>query len=176
MKFYAWLIDFIDFRENCPTGVIPEWMQKVTQHNGIIQCSFIFSWKFSRDETVNFNIIRPVVVRKFFKQKNNQKMKQSSAVQNCISSLCSAALEISSKSSPTLWQLYSAVFHSLVPLEVNGKKSSDLHAKINLKNVWKTFWKTFEKLFEKRLKNFLKNVWKTFWKTFWSRKFQDFRI
>ena len=31
------LIDwFAHFRENCPTGVIPEWMQKVTQHEGII--------------------------------------------------------------------------------------------------------------------------------------------
>ena len=37
MKVYAWLIDFAHFRENCPTGVIPEWMQKVTRHNGIIQ-------------------------------------------------------------------------------------------------------------------------------------------
>ena len=34
MKVYAWLIDFAHFRENCPTGVIPEWRQKVTQHNG----------------------------------------------------------------------------------------------------------------------------------------------
>ena len=32
-----WLIDFAHFRENCPTGIIPEWMQKVTRHNGIIQ-------------------------------------------------------------------------------------------------------------------------------------------
>ena len=38
MKVYAWWIDFAHFRENCPTGVIPEWMQKVTQHNGIILC------------------------------------------------------------------------------------------------------------------------------------------
>ena len=37
MKVYAWLIDFAHFRENCPTGIIPEWMQKVTRHNGIIQ-------------------------------------------------------------------------------------------------------------------------------------------
>ena len=37
MKVYAWLIDFAHFRENCPTGIIPEWMQKVTQHNGMIQ-------------------------------------------------------------------------------------------------------------------------------------------
>ena len=32
------LIDwFAHFRENCPTGIIPEWMQKVTQHNEIMQ-------------------------------------------------------------------------------------------------------------------------------------------
>ena len=31
------MIDFAHFRENCPTGIIPEWMQKVTRHNGIIQ-------------------------------------------------------------------------------------------------------------------------------------------
>ena len=36
MKVYAWLIDFTHFRENCPTGIIPQWMQEVTQHNGII--------------------------------------------------------------------------------------------------------------------------------------------
>ena len=37
MKVYAWLIDFAHFRENCPTGIIPEWMQKVTHQNGIKQ-------------------------------------------------------------------------------------------------------------------------------------------
>ena len=37
MNVYAWLIDFAHFRENCPTGIIPEWMRKVTQHNGIKQ-------------------------------------------------------------------------------------------------------------------------------------------
>ena len=37
MRVYAWLIDFVHFRENCPTGIIPQWMQKVTRHNGIIQ-------------------------------------------------------------------------------------------------------------------------------------------
>ena len=31
MRVYAWLIDFAHFRENCPTGIITEWMQKVTQ-------------------------------------------------------------------------------------------------------------------------------------------------
>ena len=40
MKVYAWLIDFAHFWENCPTGIIPEWMQKVTQHSGIIQYTF----------------------------------------------------------------------------------------------------------------------------------------
>ena len=34
MKVYAWLTDFAHCRENCPTGIIPEWMQKVTRHNG----------------------------------------------------------------------------------------------------------------------------------------------
>ena len=37
MTVHAWLIDFAHFWENCPTGVIPEWMQKVTEHNGKIQ-------------------------------------------------------------------------------------------------------------------------------------------
>ena len=36
-KGYTWLIDFAHFRENCPTGIIPQSVQKVTQHNGIIQ-------------------------------------------------------------------------------------------------------------------------------------------
>ena len=39
MEVHAWLIDFAQFRENCPTGIIPKWMQKVTQHNGIMQYS-----------------------------------------------------------------------------------------------------------------------------------------
>ena len=39
MKGYAWLIDFAHFRGNCPTGLIPEWMQKVTRQNGTIQHS-----------------------------------------------------------------------------------------------------------------------------------------
>ena len=38
---YAWLIDFAHFRENCPTGLIPEWMQKVTEHDGIMQYNSI---------------------------------------------------------------------------------------------------------------------------------------
>ena len=37
MKVYAWLIALARFRENCPTGIIPEWKQKVTPHNGMIQ-------------------------------------------------------------------------------------------------------------------------------------------
>ena len=37
MKVYAWLIDLIHRRKNCPTGMISGWVQKVTQHNGIIQ-------------------------------------------------------------------------------------------------------------------------------------------
>ena len=45
MKVYAWLIDFTRFRENCPMGIISEWMQKVTQHNGIIQYhGYTWSW------------------------------------------------------------------------------------------------------------------------------------
>ena len=34
MKVYAWLIDLIHRRENCPTGMISGRVQKVTQHNG----------------------------------------------------------------------------------------------------------------------------------------------
>ena len=37
VKVYDWLIDFAPLRENCPTGIIPEWMQKLTQHNGMMQ-------------------------------------------------------------------------------------------------------------------------------------------
>ena len=37
MEVYAWLIDFAHFWENGPTGIIPEWMQKVNQYNGLIQ-------------------------------------------------------------------------------------------------------------------------------------------
>ena len=32
-----WLINFAHIRENCPTGIIPECMPKVTQHNGMRQ-------------------------------------------------------------------------------------------------------------------------------------------
>ena len=41
MEVYAWLINFAHFRENCPMGIIPEWMQKVTPHNEIIQCCVV---------------------------------------------------------------------------------------------------------------------------------------
>ena len=42
MKVYAWLIDLIHRRKNCPTGMISGWVQKVTQHNGIIQ--YMYEW------------------------------------------------------------------------------------------------------------------------------------
>ena len=45
MKIYAWLIDLIHRRKNCPAGMISGWVQKVTQHNGMIQC--LFGNKFS---------------------------------------------------------------------------------------------------------------------------------
>ena len=35
LRLNDWLI-FRICRENCPTGIIPEWMQKVTQHNGVM--------------------------------------------------------------------------------------------------------------------------------------------
>ena len=37
MKVYAWLIDWIHRRKNCPTGMISGWVQKVTEHRGTIQ-------------------------------------------------------------------------------------------------------------------------------------------
>ena len=55
MKVYAWLIDLTRFRENCPTGIIPEWMQKVTQHNGIVQYIRLtpnVDWSFPPDKFV----------------------------------------------------------------------------------------------------------------------------
>ena len=58
MKVYAWLIDFARFRENCPTGIIPEWMRKVTQHNGIIQyyfSSYCKIWWIGHIEILIFN-------------------------------------------------------------------------------------------------------------------------
>ena len=63
MKVCAWLIDFAHFRENCPTGIIPEWIQKVTQHSGIILChnlralvcTRLFSWT-SEMESIIYRI------------------------------------------------------------------------------------------------------------------------
>ena len=37
MKVYAWLIDLVQRRKNCPTGMIFGWVQKVTEHRGTIQ-------------------------------------------------------------------------------------------------------------------------------------------
>ena len=34
MKVYAWLIDLIHPRRNCPTGMISGWVQKATEHRG----------------------------------------------------------------------------------------------------------------------------------------------
>ena len=42
MKVYAWLIDLIHRRKNCPTGMISGWVQKVTRHNGTLQ---YYSWR-----------------------------------------------------------------------------------------------------------------------------------
>ena len=52
MKVYAWLIDFAHFRKDCPMGIIPEWMQKVTRHNGIMQYQ----------TGANYNKVRPGAV------------------------------------------------------------------------------------------------------------------
>ena len=57
MKVYAWLIDFALFlRENCPTGIILEWMQKVTQHTvpnctctGLILYQTSDQWKWNHE-------------------------------------------------------------------------------------------------------------------------------
>ena len=48
MKVYAWLIDFAHFRKNCPTGIIPEWMHKVTEHNRMTQHFFIAEYDASQ--------------------------------------------------------------------------------------------------------------------------------
>ena len=37
MKVYAWLIDLIHRRKNCPTGMISGWVQKVVEHHGTMQ-------------------------------------------------------------------------------------------------------------------------------------------
>ena len=42
MKVYAWLIDLIHCRKNCPTGMISGWIQKVTEHCGTIQYINLF--------------------------------------------------------------------------------------------------------------------------------------
>ena len=34
MNVYAWLIDLIHCRKNCPPGMISGWVQKVTEHRG----------------------------------------------------------------------------------------------------------------------------------------------
>ena len=41
MKVYAWLIDLIHGRKNCPTGMIAGWVQKVTEHRRTKQCIII---------------------------------------------------------------------------------------------------------------------------------------
>ena len=38
MKVYAWLIDLVHRRKNCPTGMISGWIQTVTEHRETIQC------------------------------------------------------------------------------------------------------------------------------------------
>ena len=42
MKVYAWLIDLMHCRKNCPTGMISGWVRKVTEHRGTI--SVLFRW------------------------------------------------------------------------------------------------------------------------------------
>ena len=37
MEDYAWLIDLIHRRKNCPAGMISGWVQKVTEHRGTTQ-------------------------------------------------------------------------------------------------------------------------------------------
>ena len=54
MKVYAWLIDLIHRRKNCPTGMISGWVQKMTEHCGTIQYlqGFRSSWgKVHREMT-----------------------------------------------------------------------------------------------------------------------------
>ena len=67
MKVYAWLIDFARFRENCPTGIIPEWMQKVTQHNEIIQKIFFQKKKFGFFQKKKFGFFQKKI--SFFSKK-----------------------------------------------------------------------------------------------------------
>ena len=56
MKVQAWLIDLIHRRKNCPTGMISEWVQKVTEHSGTIQ----------------YQISKNQIFSKWFFLKNNQ--------------------------------------------------------------------------------------------------------
>ena len=44
MKVYAWLIDLIHRRKNCPTGMISGWVQKVTEHRGTIPVLVLKRW------------------------------------------------------------------------------------------------------------------------------------
>ena len=37
MKGHAWLIDLIHCWENCPTGMLSGWVQKVIEHCGTVQ-------------------------------------------------------------------------------------------------------------------------------------------
>ena len=37
MKVYAWLIDLIHGRKNCPRGMISGWVEKGTEHRGTLQ-------------------------------------------------------------------------------------------------------------------------------------------
>ena len=61
-KVHAWLIDLIHRRENCPTGMISGWVQKVTEHRGTIKnfCDYIrsiFSPVFIRDENMKNHFV-----------------------------------------------------------------------------------------------------------------------
>ena len=45
MKVYAWLIDLIHRRKNCPTGMISGWVQKVTEHRRTIPVLVRWGWR-----------------------------------------------------------------------------------------------------------------------------------
>ena len=53
IKVYAWLVDFAHFREKCPTGIISEWMQKVTWQNGIIHYNVVKCRKMKKEKMVS---------------------------------------------------------------------------------------------------------------------------
>ena len=69
MKVYAWLIDLVHRRKNCPTGMISGWVQKVTEHRGTVLPLCVFSLltssvqtKYShvmQGSTVSHNFHRP---------------------------------------------------------------------------------------------------------------------